>query len=148
MDDSPGGSGSIVPGARSRLGEDIIRRALLLARDAEPLRLQIEHRSIASAERHQLVMRAELNDPAVLQHTDTISMTNRGEAMRNEDGRAMPRCSEQAIENFRFPAHVKLSGRLVQQRNSGAHPDGRQRSCKRNSLPLAAGQVGAAVVTA
>src|SRR5207302_9371184 len=142
MDDSAGGSGSI---ARSRLGEDVIRRAFLLAWGAEPLRLQIEHRSIASAERHKLVMRAELNDPAVLQHTDTIGMADRGEAMRDQDGCAMPRLSEQASENFRFPTHIELSGRLVEQHDSSAHPDGRQRPCKRDALPLAARQAGAAV---
>src|SRR5258708_17965016 len=69
IDDSAGGSGSI---ARSRLGEDVIRRALLLARNAEALRLQIEHGPIPSGERHQLVMRAELDHPAVLQHADAI----------------------------------------------------------------------------
>src|SRR5213593_1421637 len=57
IDDSAGGSGSIVPGvpgARSRSGEDFIGRALLLAWDAETLRLQVEHRPIAPAERHEL----------------------------------------------------------------------------------------------
>src|SRR5467141_3801996 len=66
IDDSAGGSGSI---ARFRSGEDVIRRALLL-RDVEALRLQIEHRSIAPRERHQLVVRAEFDDPAVLHHAD------------------------------------------------------------------------------
>src|SRR2546429_1853894 len=61
MDDSAGGSGSI---ARSRSGEDVIRHALLLARGAEALRLQIEHRPIPPRKRHQLVVRAELDDPA------------------------------------------------------------------------------------
>src|ERR1700693_2448325 len=78
IDDSAGGSGSI---ARSRSGEDVIRRALLVARDVEALRLQIEHRTIAPGERHQLVVRAELDHPAVLQHADTIGVANRGEAM-------------------------------------------------------------------
>src|SRR3989441_1078799 len=62
MDDSAGGSGSIVPGGRSRSGEDVIRRALLLRND-EALRLQIEHRPVAPGERHQLVVRAELDHP-------------------------------------------------------------------------------------
>src|SRR5713226_8029461 len=80
MDDSAGGSGSIVPGVRSRSGEDVIRRALLFRND-EALRLQIEHRPVTPAERHQLVVRAELDDPAVLEHADAIGMADRGEAM-------------------------------------------------------------------
>src|SRR5882762_7988013 len=71
IDDSAGGSGSIVPGvpgARSRSGEDVIGLALLLFWDVEALCLQIEHRPIAPGERHQLVVRAELNDPSVLEH--------------------------------------------------------------------------------
>src|SRR6267143_6005825 len=110
IEDSAGGSGSI---ARFRSGEDVICRALLL-RDVEALRLQIEHRSIAPRERHQLVVRAEFDDPAVLQHADTIGVAHRGEAMRDQDGRAMPRRGEQAIENLRFPAHIELRGRLVE----------------------------------
>src|SRR5206468_11156625 len=62
MDDSAGGSGAIVSIARSRSGEDFIRRTLLVVRDVEALRLQIEHRPVAPRERHQLVMRAELDD--------------------------------------------------------------------------------------
>src|SRR5712691_7676628 len=80
--DSAGGSGSIVPGTRSRSGEDVIRRALLFRND-EALRLHVEHRPVAPAERHQLVVRAELEDPAVLEHADAISMAHRGEAMRD-----------------------------------------------------------------
>src|SRR5437867_788092 len=92
MDDSAGGSGSIVPGvpgARSRSGEDFIGRALLLAWDAETLRLQVEHRPIAPAERHELVMSSELDDPAMLKDADTIGMADRGETMGDQDGRAM-----------------------------------------------------------
>src|SRR6267143_3015428 len=76
IDDSGGGSGSI---ARSRSGEDVIRLALLVVRDVEALRLQIEHRPIAPAERHQLVVRTEFDDPTVLEHADTIRMANGGE---------------------------------------------------------------------
>src|SRR5436309_5278779 len=81
IDDSAGGSGSIVPGvpgARSRSGEDFIRSTQFVFREDEALRLQIEHRQVAPGERHQLVVRAELDHPAVLEHADTIGMTNRG----------------------------------------------------------------------
>src|SRR6266478_5032623 len=151
MDDSAGGSGSIVPGvpgARSRSGEDFIGRALLLAWDAETLRLQIEHRPITSAECHELVVRAELDDPTMLEHADTIGMADRRETMGDQNGRAMPCRGEQAIKDLCFPAHVELRGRLVKQHHAGAHRDGRERSGERDALPLAARQVGAAVVPA
>src|SRR2546425_919042 len=154
IDDNAGGSGSILsgapgaPGARSRSGEDIIRSAQLLVRDFEALRLQIEHRPVAPGERHQLVVRAELDDPAVLEHADPISVADRGEAMGDQDGRAMPRGGEQAIEDLRFPAHIELCGRLVEQHHAGAELDGCQRSSERHALPLATGQVGAAAVAA
>src|ERR1700675_2360658 len=104
IDDSAGGSGSI---ARSRLREDVIRRALLFVRNAETLRLQIEHGPVAPRERHEFLMRAVLDDPAVLEHADTIGVADRGEPMRDQDGRAVSRRGEQAIEDLRFPAHVE-----------------------------------------
>src|SRR5260370_29177246 len=94
MDDSAGRSGAIVPGARPPSGEDVIRRALLL-RDVEALRLHVEHRPAAPRERHQLVVRAELDHPAVLEHANAIGMADRGEAMRDQDGGPMPRRGEQ-----------------------------------------------------
>src|SRR5437879_1242677 len=81
IDDSAGGSGSIVPGARSRSGEDVISLAFLVVRNVEALRLQIEHGPIASGERHQLVVRAVLTDPAMLEHADTIGMPDGGETL-------------------------------------------------------------------
>src|SRR2546426_8037869 len=145
IDDRAGGSG---PMARSRSGEDVIRCALLLVRDVEALRLQIEHGPIAPAERHQLVVRAELDHPAVLEHADPIGVADGGKTMRDQDGGAMARRSEQAIEDFRFPAHVELRGRLVEQHDAGAERDGGQRPGERDALPLPARQVGAAGVPA
>src|SRR5207245_6178033 len=116
IDERAGGSGSIfsgvrdfagVPDARLRSGEDVIRRALLL-RDVKALRLQIEHRPVAPAERHQLFVRAEFDNPAVLKDADAISMANGREAMRNQDGGATPCCREQTIENLCFSADVQL----------------------------------------
>src|SRR3984893_13388257 len=120
IDDSAGGSGSI---ARSRSGEDVIRLALLVVRDGEALSLQIEHGPIAPGQRHQLIVRAELDDPAMLEHADTIGMADRGEAMRDQDGCATPRGGEQAIEDLCFPAHVELRGRLIEQHDTGAERD-------------------------
>src|SRR5206468_2588714 len=131
IDDKAGGSGANFSSATTlslRSGEEVIRRALLVARDSEALRLQIEHRPIAPGERHQLVVRAELDDAAVLEHADAIGMADGGEAMRDQDGRAMPRCGEQAIEDLRFAAHVELRGRFVEQHDAGAERHGCKRS--------------------
>src|SRR5229473_8248551 len=80
IDDNAGGSGAIVSIARSRSGKDVIRRTLLF-RDIEALRLQIEHRPIAPGERHQLVVRAEFDDSAMLKYANTIGMADGGEAV-------------------------------------------------------------------
>src|SRR5688572_6502561 len=125
IDRSAGGSGAMDSSTLSLSGEDVIRLTLLLG-DVEALRLQIEHGSIASTERHQLVVRAKLDHPAVLQNADPIGMPDGGEAMRNQDGGAMPRGGEQTIEDLRFSAHVELCGRLVQQHHAGAELDGCQ----------------------
>src|SRR4029077_3788038 len=117
IEESAGGSGAIAP---SRLGEDVICRALPIFRNIETLCLQIEHRPIAPAERHQFVVRTELNYAAMLEHADSISMTNRRESVRNQNGCAMPRGRKQTIEDFRFPAHVELRCRFVQQHDTAA----------------------------
>src|SRR5687768_7112517 len=84
IDDRAGGSGSIaippVPArSRSRSGEDVIGHPLILGDEA--LCLQVEHRSIAAALFHQLVVRAELDDTAVLEHADAVSPAHGGEAV-------------------------------------------------------------------
>src|SRR5439155_23124511 len=82
IDDSAGGSGSIV---RSTSGEDVIRPSLFLLRHGEALRLQVEHRPVPAAERHQLVVRAELDDAAVLEHADAVGVANGGEATLDQN---------------------------------------------------------------
>src|SRR5580698_5225482 len=102
MDDSAGGSGS-------SSGEGLIRGALLFGQ-MEALRLQVEHGPVAAAQGHQLVVRTQLDDAAVLQHADAVGMADGGEAMRDQDGRALPGRGQQAIEDLRFPADVELRG--------------------------------------
>src|SRR4029453_2025200 len=61
--------GSSSPEARTpRSGEDVIGRFLLTLAGRESLRLQIEHRPVAAAEVHQLVMGSQLDHPPVLEH--------------------------------------------------------------------------------
>src|SRR5262249_29837872 len=119
IEERAGGSGSM---PRPRSGEDVIGDALLSLGNVEALCLQIKHRAIAATERHQLVVRAEFDHASVLQYTNAIGVADRGEAMRDKDGSAVPRGRQQAIEDFRFSTHVELCGRLVQQNHARAEP--------------------------
>jgi hypothetical protein len=68
-------------GATSCSGEDVIRHVLLAFNDTKALRLQIEHCSIPSVPRHQLVVRAELDHATVFDNADAIGVANSGESM-------------------------------------------------------------------
>ena len=65
--------------------------------------------------RHQLVMRAELDDAAVLEDADAIGVTHRGKAVRDQDRGALSGFGEDPIEDLRLAAHVELRGGLVEQ---------------------------------
>src|SRR5437762_3478145 len=56
----------------------------------ESLGLQVEHGAVATAVSHQLVVGAELDDLAVLEHADAVGMPHGGEAVGDEDGGALP----------------------------------------------------------
>ncbi len=133
---------------KRRQASTFIRLPFIVLRRVEPLRLQIEHRPVAAALRHQLVVRAELDDAAVLEDADAIGVTDGREAMRDEDRRAAARRGKDAIENLRFAAHVELRGRLVEQHDARAELNGAQRARERHALPLAARELGSAVVAA
>src|SRR3954469_21875796 len=141
IDDSAGGSG---PGPAAWSVEDVIRRARLIL--GEALRLQVEHRPISSAQRNQFVVRAEFDDAAAFEDADTIGVPHRREPMRDKDRRALARRSEQAIEDLGLAAHIELRGRVVEQHDARAEVHRAPRARQSNALPLAAGQVGAAVV--
>src|SRR5437660_636773 len=144
MEERAGGNGPI---SELRSRENVIRRALLF-RDVEALRLQIEHGPVAAAERHELIVRAELDDAAVLEDADAIGMADGGEAMRDEDGGAMAGGGEEAVEDLGFAAHVELGGGLIEQHDARSELNGGQGAGERNALPLAAGEVRAAIVAA
>src|SRR3954470_4113567 len=144
IDGMAGGSGS--SGGRS--GEDVILLALLVFRRVEPLRLQVEHGLIPAAARHQLVLRPEHHDTALLEYAYSIGVAHGGEAMRDEDGRAVAGCGENPLEDLGFTADVELRRRLVQQHDPGAELDGAHRARERDALPLSARQLGSAGVAA
>src|SRR5437870_3644891 len=100
MAERPGGRSSRTTTLPPRSGEDVIRDPFLALSGAEALRLQDEHRAVAPSLRHQLLVRAELDHPAVLEHADAVGVAHRGKTMRDEDGRAMPGGGEDAVEDL------------------------------------------------
>ena len=80
----------------------------------EARRLEVEHRAVAAAERHQLVVGAELDDPAVLDHADAVGAAHGREPVRDEDRRAAPRGVEQPVEDLGLAADVELGRGLVE----------------------------------
>src|SRR3954469_3940125 len=120
IDDRAGGSGPIACS-----GEDVIRGPCVLS---EPLRLEIEHRLVAAAKRHQLVVRSELDDAALLENANAIGVTDGREAMRDQDGGAAASRRQQTIEDLRFAADVELRGGLVEQHEAGAERHRRERA--------------------
>src|SRR5262245_23139264 len=147
MDESAGGRSSPagrVDASRPRSAEDVIRYPFI--RFAEALRLQIEHRSIAAALRHELLVGSQLDDAAVLEHADQVRVAHGGETVGDENRSAVSRRVEDAVENLRLAADIELRRGLVEQYQSGSQRDGTERARQRHALPLAAGQVGAALV--
>src|SRR6266568_1732668 len=89
-------------GRSSALCEDIVLHLLLALDDRERLGLQVEHLPVPAAERHQLVVRAQLDDLAPLDHADPVGMPHRGEPVRDEDRRAVPGGGEDPVEDLRL----------------------------------------------
>src|SRR6185437_14940854 len=76
IDESVGGSGSMASGAGGASGEDVKGLPLLVG-FLEALRLQVEHRAVAAVQRHQRLMRAELDHAALLDHADAVGLPHR-----------------------------------------------------------------------
>src|SRR5437870_5608056 len=152
MDERPGGKTSLAgrTGAPPRSGEDVIGDPFLVLGGGEALRLEVEHRAVAPAQRHQLVVSAELDHPAVLEHADAVGVADRGKAMRDEDGctppGSAPEISKNVVEDLGLAPNVELRGRFIEQHHAGAELHRAQRPRQRDALPLAARQLGAALV--
>ncbi len=69
-----------------RLRRGVIGRSLLVRLGREALGLQLEHRAVAPAQGHQLVVGAELDHAAVLEHADAVRVAHGREAVRDQDG--------------------------------------------------------------
>src|SRR4051812_14524470 len=98
MEDSAGGRSSTVSALASR--EDIEGHLLLaferLSRD-EPFRLHGEHRVVAPGGGHELVVRSQFDHPPVLEDTDAVGVADRGEAMGDQDRRALAGRGQDAV---------------------------------------------------
>jgi len=84
----------------------------------------------------------------VLEDADAIGVAHRREAMGDQNRRALPRRGEDAVEDLRFAAHVELRRRFVEEDDAGAEAHAAERARERDALPLAAGEIGAALVAA
>src|SRR4051812_9155597 len=94
IEGSAGGSASRLRAAVS--DKDFVAHALLVFGRVETLCLQLEHRPIAPAERHQLLVRAKLDHLPLLEHADTVGMAHRREPMRDQNGGGLARRLEDA----------------------------------------------------
>ena len=133
-------------------GSGVVRRATqappprLPRRLDEAGRLHVEHRAVAAAEGHQLLVAAQLDHPAVLDHADAVGQPHGREPVGHEDRRAVAGRGEDPLEDLGLAPDVELGGRLVEQHHPGSEPHLRQRPGEGDPLPLTARQVDAAVV--
>src|SRR5438552_8413544 len=135
--------------ARSEGGasdEDVIGPPLLIVGGLEPAGLQPEHRAVPAASCDQLGVGAQLHDPPVLQHADPVGVAHGREAVGDQDRGHVPGGGQDALEDGCLSPHVELSGGLVEQHETGAHPYRAQSTGQGHPLPLATGEVRAARV--
>src|SRR4029453_11678918 len=146
MDDNAGGSGSIGmtrTSAAIASGEDVINDSFFAFLD-ESFRLENEPRGRRTAGRHQFVVGPQFDDAPVFEDTNAIGVSNGRKAVRDQNSGAMPRCFEETIEDFGFTANIELRGLLFQNHDAGTQLDRTERTRQRHTLPLSAGQIGAA----
>src|SRR5438045_2970987 len=104
-------------------------------------RLEVEQLRVACRARHELAVRAILNDPAGFEDHSSAGMPDAREAMRDQDGRQAGGQVQEAVEQLGFGPNVQLGRGLVQDQHPGAALHGIQRACQGDALPLPAGQV-------
>src|SRR6202012_3361303 len=86
-------------------------------------------------------MRASLDDSALLQHDDLVTVADGAEAMRDDDAGAAP--AAQIVVNRLFGNRVERSGRLIEHDNRRICY---QRAGDFNSLTLAPAEIRSAFV--
>src|SRR6267142_1967189 len=105
MDENAGGNSS--PWRREALasgsGEDVINWFFLAFGSCEAFGLELEHGVITAALRHEFVVCAQLDDPAMFEHADAVGVSHSGKAVRDQNRRAMTRGGENALKDFGLP---------------------------------------------
>src|SRR5205823_14180030 len=98
-------------GGRSSVEDIEFRSRLAVVPEARGL--QLEHRAITAARRHQLVVRAELHHLAALQHADADGVAHRRKAVRDENRGSVPRSGAGTDEKLGPTADVELGLRVL-----------------------------------
>src|SRR5207249_10319088 len=92
---------------------------------------------VAAAPREQLVVRAALDDLAVLEHQDLIGALNRRQPMGDDERRPAAAERPQTVLNHRLAFAVQARSGLVENQDARI---GKDRARDRHPLPLAARQ--------
>src|SRR5262252_4075258 len=108
--------------------------------DFRRLLLQIDQRMKQAAEPEQLLVRAALADSAPVENDDAVYTLESGQAVRDDERRAVPRQTTDRFLNQLFAQRVHRRGRLVQNQNPGITEDGAR---NRDSLALTDGEMRA-----
>jgi len=110
----------------------------------EGRRLHPEHAGILTAIFQQFRVAALFDDSAIIDHGDAVRASHRGEAVRNDDRGQTRGQLEEAIKQLDFGAYIQVRGGFIQHRYVRTGFDSKQRTGKRDSLPLSAAKVHAA----
>src|SRR5215211_9099931 len=97
---------------------------------------------VRAARVEQLLVRALLLDPAVVEHDDVARAADRREAVRDHDRRPAGQQPPQPVLDLRLRAHVHVRGRLVEDEDARVR---RRRPREGHELALPRGQVAAAL---
>src|SRR5688572_52508 len=105
--------------------------------------LEIEQVGVAALPRHELLVRAVLDDAAFVEDDDLIGVPHRREAMRDQDRDAVMRQRAEVLEDLRLGLGIHRGRRLVEHEDLGTRAH--ERACERDALPLAARELLAVV---
>src|SRR5262249_60874978 len=133
--------------ADARRRDDLLglRREVLAGVDEaillEPVLLVVQL-AVSAVDGEQFLMRAALDDLAVLEHQDLVGAADGREPVGDDEGGAAGAQRLQAILNHRFALAVEARGRLVENQDPRV---GENRARDRDALPLPARQPDAAL---
>src|SRR5947199_4983632 len=124
-----------------RRGGFIANHAKLLACSLG-LALAVPQAGIEAVPRQQLMVRAALDDQALIEHDDLIGPDDSGETVRDDERRTILRDSIERVLDLFLRVAVERGGRLVEQQDRRRLEDG---SRDGDALLLPAGELQAAL---